>query len=207
MKGLHSKLLPALFYVHLLWTVLVSLDGLYGQIPIAVIQLEANGITEVEASALTDRLRNELFKIGSFEVLERSFMNEILAEQGFQQTGCTSDECLVEVGKLIGVRQMVGGSVTRVGDVISVSARLVDVESGKLLRVSDLDHEGELKDLLRTGMTRVAMEVSGIPIFEKQGEPAQTGFRYYFDRLISLFKDQTFLSFCSGALVLVLIFG
>ena len=43
-------------------------------------------------------------------------MEDILKEQGFQQTGCTSDECVVEVGKIIGVQQMVGGSISKVGN-------------------------------------------------------------------------------------------
>ncbi|MBL7137061.1 MAG: hypothetical protein ISS81_10825, partial [Candidatus Marinimicrobia bacterium] len=54
------------------------------QIPIAVIDFEANGISDGEARALTDRIRNELFRFKNFQVMERSFMEEILEEQGFQ---------------------------------------------------------------------------------------------------------------------------
>ena len=34
-------------------------------------------------------------------------MEQILVEQGFQQSGCTTNECMVEVGKLIGVENIV----------------------------------------------------------------------------------------------------
>jgi curli biogenesis system outer membrane secretion channel CsgG len=53
-----------------------------------------------ESITMTDRLRNELVNSGAFTVIERSKMDEILQEQGLQQTGCTSDECAVEIGKL-----------------------------------------------------------------------------------------------------------
>ena len=39
-------------------------------------------------------------------------MEQILVEQGFQQSGCTTNECMVEVGKLIGVEKIVSGSIS-----------------------------------------------------------------------------------------------
>ena len=53
-------------------------------IPIAILDFEANGISQTEAIALTDRLRNELFRLGEFEVVERGLMEAILQEQDFQ---------------------------------------------------------------------------------------------------------------------------
>ena len=130
-------------------------------IPIAVMDFDGRGISDIEAAALTDRLRNELFRLGAFEVVERGMMETILTEQDFQMTGCTSNECLVEVGRLLGARQIVGGSISKVGGTFTVSARLVDVETGKVLGVSDFDLRGELDDMLTQGMRQVAMMLSG----------------------------------------------
>lgn len=130
------------------------------QIPIAVIDFEANGISDGEARALTDRLRNELFRFKNFQVMERSFMEEILEEQGFQLSGCTSDECVVEVGRLIGVEQMLGGSISKIGNVFSVSARIVSVETGKILKVSSYDYKGDIGGLLTQGMHEVAAQLA-----------------------------------------------
>ena len=124
---------------------------------LAVTDFDGYGISQTEAIALTNRLRNELFRIGIFEVVERSMMEEILNEQGFQMTGCTSTECLVEVGRLLGAQNMVGGSISKVGTIFSVSARLVDTESGRLLAVSDYDLKGEIGDMLTVGMKQVAL--------------------------------------------------
>ena len=128
--------------------------------PIAVLDFDAFGISDMEAAALSNRLRNELFRLGRFNVVDRGMMENILEEQDFQQTGCTSNDCLVEVGKILGAQQMVGGSVSKVGDTFTVSARLVDVASGQLLAVSDFDLRGELDDLLTRGMGQVAAMLS-----------------------------------------------
>ncbi len=133
-----------------------------GQIPIAVVEFEGKNISQAEASILTDRLRNELFRTDAFQVLERELMEQILSEQNFQLSGCTSNECLIEIGRLVGVRQMLGGSIGRVGNVFTVSARVVDVSTGQLLHVADYDYKGEIGELLTTGMREVAVKLSDL---------------------------------------------
>ena len=82
----------------------------------AVSPLDAIGITKDEAKVLTSALRSELISTANFKVLERDKMNEILTEQGFQQTGvCNETSCLVEMGQLLGVTQMIAGSIGKVG--------------------------------------------------------------------------------------------
>ncbi len=131
------------------------------KMPIAVLDFQPFGISETEAIALTNRLRNELFRVGSFKVVERGMMESILEEQDFQLSGCTSDECLVEVGRLLGARQMVGGSISKVAGTFTVSARMVDVETGEVLSVSDYDLRGELDDMLTHGMRAVVATLVG----------------------------------------------
>ncbi len=130
-------------------------------VPIAILDFEANGISQTEVIALTDRLRNELFRLGEFEVVERGLMEDILLEQDFQLTGCTTNDCLVEVGRLIGARQVVGGRISMLGAMFTVSARVVDVETGKVLGVSDYDLRGGLEEMLTVGMKQVAEILSG----------------------------------------------
>ncbi|MBC8403191.1 MAG: PEGA domain-containing protein [Candidatus Marinimicrobia bacterium] len=90
-------------------------------------------------------------------------MQEILEEQGFQQSGCVTDECVVEVGQMLGAQQMVGGSIGRLGNVFTITARVIDVESGEIINVTTYDHEGDIGSLLKTGMRQVALD-----LFSKQ---------------------------------------
>ena len=127
---------------------------------IAVLDFDGKGVTNDEASALSDRLRLELFSTKRFTVIERAMMEQILVEQGFQQSGCTTNECIVEVGRLIGVEQIAGGSISKVGRTYSVSARIVSVETGKILKTATYDYRGEIDDLLVSGMRKIAVKLA-----------------------------------------------
>ncbi len=97
------------------------------KIPVAILDLEGRGISDLEAATLTDRLRSEMVTVGAFVVVERGQMEMLLEEQGFQQTGCTSAECAVEVGKLLGVQKMVTGSIGKLGELYTVDARMFEI--------------------------------------------------------------------------------
>lgn len=91
-------------YIHfLLFFMLLLTNTVSAQkTTLAIVDLEGIGISAPEAVALSNRLRNELIKLDVYSVVERGLMASILAEQDFQMTGCTSNECLVEAGQLIG---------------------------------------------------------------------------------------------------------
>ena len=126
---------------------------------IAVINFIGNNISDSETKALSDRLRIELFNTKHFSVVERGMMEEILAEQGLQQSGCTTNECIVEVGQLIGVNQIIGGSISKVGNTFSISTRIVNVETGSILHTTTYDYKGEIDELLTSGMKKVAIDL------------------------------------------------
>jgi curli biogenesis system outer membrane secretion channel CsgG len=78
---------------------------------IAVLDFDGDGVSQSETRTLTNRLRDEMFKTGVYIVLERGKMDEVLKEQGFQQVGCITSECAVQVGRMLGVQQMVAGRI------------------------------------------------------------------------------------------------
>ena len=124
---------------------------------IAVVDFNGNNISDGEVNALTDRLRAELFKTKHFKVIEREMMQEVLKEQGFQQSGCTTDKCMVRIGRLVGVEKIIGGSISKVGNVYSVSSRIVNVETGEVEKSEIYDHMGDIGQLLTNGMKQVAI--------------------------------------------------
>lgn len=148
-------------------TILLSFNYSDAQTYIAVLEFLGKNVPEAEASALTDRLRIELFRTKRFKVLERELMDRILKEQGFQLAECTSDECIIEMGQLIGVEQVVAGSVSRVGDVYSVAARIVSVETAEIERIATYDYEGKIGYLLKIGMEMIANELAKDDLVEE----------------------------------------
>ena len=143
-------------YLALIIFPLFSANLFSQQIVLAVIDFEGKGVTQIEASALTDKLRTEIINLGNVTLVERGEMDEILQEQGFQQTGCVSSECMVEVGLLLGATQIVGGSISRVGNTFSVSARIIDIETGKIINSANYDYSGVIDELLISGMRNIS---------------------------------------------------
>ena len=126
------------------------------------------GVTSNEAGTLTDRLRTELVKLGTYTVLERGQMNEILEEQGFNISGCTSSECAIEAGKLLGVQTMIAGDVGKVGEVITIDVRMFDVATGKIIKAIQEDHHGDVSGLLAV-MKIIARKAAGLKVEEESG--------------------------------------
>ncbi|MFA4838729.1 MAG: PEGA domain-containing protein [Candidatus Neomarinimicrobiota bacterium] len=132
------------------------------KIAVAILELDPNGISIPEGKALSDRLRIEVFNVGVFEVMEREKMTKILDEMQFQLSGCTTDECAVEIGRMIGVSKMIAGSVSKVSEFYTVSIRLIDVETGKIEATALEDVEGSLGFVLTKAIPSVAMQISGL---------------------------------------------
>ncbi|MEE9167492.1 MAG: DUF5683 domain-containing protein [Candidatus Neomarinimicrobiota bacterium] len=115
---------------------------------VAVVDFEGRGISQLEAQTLTDRFRSSIANTGGVRLVERRMMEEVLQEQGFQQTGCTSDECAVEVGQLLGVQQMFGGAIGKVGETFTIDARMISVETGESIRTRNVSYVGQVDGLI-----------------------------------------------------------
>jgi len=102
-------------------------------------------------------------------LIERSQMQEILKEQGFQQSGCTSDACAVEIGQLLGVRNMVIGTVGTAGSYTVVSVRALDVRTGEVAVYETIRTKGGIDKVLEEGVTRAARKLVG-GLFGEPGE-------------------------------------
>ena len=119
------------------------------KLKIAVIDLSSTGgLSPEESITLTNRLRSMIVRTEAFIVLERSKMEEILAEQGFQQTGCTSTECGVEMGRLLNVQKIISGSIGKIGNVYTIDMAFIDVQTAQIEKPFIQDHEGDIGGLL-----------------------------------------------------------
>ncbi|MFC2170564.1 PEGA domain-containing protein [Calditrichota bacterium] len=134
---------------------------------IAVLDLIiSESIPESYRSTLSDRLRLELHETASFNVIERNAMEDILKEQGFQLTDCSSDECAVEAGRLLGVERMVAGSIGRVGNTHTVILRVINVESGVIEDTKKRDCVCEIDDVMTVSLKVVARQLAGLEVDE-----------------------------------------
>lgn len=131
---------------------------------LAVLDFDAFGLSEPEVAALTNRLRTNMAQLGQYRIIERGMMEQVLLEQDFQLTGCISDECAVEVGQLLGAQFMLAGSIGTVGNTWTVEMRIIDVETGEVIRSASYDTQGIIDVVLTEGMGAAARRISGVEI-------------------------------------------
>ena len=123
---------------------------------IAVLDLDPIGVSQVEARGLSEKLNSHIAGIvqdpsmttDRYELIERSQIDRIFEQFEIQNFACSSDSCAVEFGKMLQADRIVIGSVSLLGETYSVTARIVDVESGRTIRSADRQHRGSIDDVL-----------------------------------------------------------
>ncbi|MBI4977105.1 MAG: hypothetical protein HZC28_06450 [Spirochaetes bacterium] len=91
-----------------------------------------SGVAASDAATINSMFNGELVLSKKFELLDRSQMDNMLKEAEFQQTGCTSSECAVQVGKMLNMQKMFFGTLSKLGNKYFILINLIDIESSKV---------------------------------------------------------------------------
>jgi len=132
---------------------------------IAILNLEGRGVSESETATLSDQLRGQLVNLNAFIVLDRGTMEDILKEQGLQQSGCTITECAVRVGRVLNVQKIVAGSIGKIGKTYAINISMIDVESSRIERSFNRNYQGEIDGLLEI-LQDIAREIAGRKLYK-----------------------------------------
>src|SRR6478672_4159233 len=141
-----------------------------------------NGNQDI-GQGVSDLLVDELVTDGSYRVIERKRLDAILAEQNFSQSerADPSAKTLAQVGKVLGVKYMIVGSITKfgteksnksfsgggfgskfgVGEVgtakgkasVAIAARIIDTTTAEVMAVAKGDGTSKRSGLLLGGGT------------------------------------------------------
>jgi TolB-like protein len=138
------------------------------KISLAVHDLQAEGVEQSEAKLISERLRAGLLNTGLYRVMERGQMDAVLKEQMFQQSGACSDQaCLVEMGQLLGVEQVLSGTVGKIGQTYTLAVRLIDVATGEILTALNSDCKCAIDEVMQTSTKDIVNQ-----LVRKSGAPA-----------------------------------
>lgn len=149
----------------ILWVVLIPLM-IFAQdkkISVAVLKFDAKGFDPAQIDVFVSRFRVALNATGKFNVLEREKIKEILAEQNLQQSEIAEgvgDN--VQIGKILGVREIITGDIGKVEDVYTVNVRRVSVETSEIVQTASADYEGKVSGLLKV-MEQLAYKLAEKP--------------------------------------------
>ena len=115
---------------------------------------------------VSDLLVKRLVQDGTYSVIERKALDKIMAEQNFSNSDRANPSSAAKIGKLLGVDAIIVGSITQFGNdtkntnvggaggglggfgiggfghkkskaIVTLDARLVDVDTGEILAVAD----------------------------------------------------------------------
>jgi TolB-like protein len=102
-------------------------------VKLAILSFEAKGGSAEVADVAMSSLSNALANFDYITLVERRQIETILKEQQFQLSGLTEDEG-VSVGKILKADVILLGNVGKLGSSVVLSAKLISVETGKVLK-------------------------------------------------------------------------
>ena len=89
-----------------IFVVMILTIGFAQDFDIAVKLLSETGISTLEIRYLNEAFISEIKEQTKFDVIERALMDEVLQEQNYNSE-CSTDECQVQIGRLLSVRKMI----------------------------------------------------------------------------------------------------
>lgn len=101
----------------------------------AVPDFKVNGLPFHLGPAVSEVIRTELATVPGLDlvVMNASHVRKATGEQRLGMSGLVDPETAAKVGKLVGARYVLVGSLNSLGGEITIESRLVDVETGVVL--------------------------------------------------------------------------
>jgi len=129
---------------------------------LAVYDLEATEAHKVVALILSEALRQELFKLKLFQLVNRENIVKVLEEMALQQAGLVNEKEAVKAGKGMAAQQIVLGRYGTLGKISVLQVKRLDLETQGDLGVGSLKCDVGREDALLQHMEELAKEIAGI---------------------------------------------
>lgn len=160
--------------------VIAGFGGLFAQqagsgpLRVAVVEFAIKGNVEIKDAGvvIADWLSSAVQRTGKYQVLERVLLSKVLEEQSIQLSGIVDQESSVKLGDLSGAQAVVTGSLVEWSGAYTLTARLVDVASGKVLGSASLRTAGA--STIPSRMSDVARVLAGELPQDALGKDDQT---------------------------------
>ena len=142
--------------------------------PVAtVMDFDTIELSSMEMKGIISRLSSVLFQMEIYEIIDISQRETILKELSFSLSGCVDDSCMLEVGKMLSAEYIVVGTISKIGNSIVLSAKMLETESGKIIETADGIYADI--DALLADLPAIAAKLAGLEenefIFAKENEP------------------------------------
>ena len=133
----------------------------YAKPTLAIMNFDSSGISEDVYNILYNKLWNDIDSIGVFIMVEQNQVYDVLEKYNYDRPECTTRACAIEIGRLVGVKNVITGSFAGSGDSSSVQAELIIVRSDSTQFSSAGQHVGKIDGLI-PHVQIAALQLSGM---------------------------------------------
>lgn len=127
----------------------------------------AHSIDQYDAKVVSQQLRAEIEKAGTYKTIPFSAISQRLAEQNLPEQ-CSDVQSAVIAGQILGSDYFAIGSLDKIGKSIAVSIQIVEVRSGRVVNTISEFYKGNFKKFRKNLIPIFALEISGIEVDEKK---------------------------------------
>ena len=148
-----ALLLSALTSVLLLGSAVPSHGADFKKTKIAVLDFQMQGDqanSKDMGKIVAEWLITGLVETGRFDVIERRLLEKLLEEQKLGVTGIIDANSAAQLGKILGVKTIVSGTVTSLEGYTEINARLINVDTASIMTAVKVQARsaGRLNDLV-----------------------------------------------------------
>lgn len=135
------------------------------QMRVSVLPIQTINVSDTSTLRILENdFRHFLAETGAFSVLSRDLMQAIFEEQKFQMSEqCMNETCIAEAGKVMGLSEIIAVTITEDGKLFTVSAKLVNVHTSKVIRVGSERRKGEFYSTGKRILRNLASVLAGSP--------------------------------------------
>ncbi len=108
----------------------------------------SDGIKSIEGALISERMVTKITERGIARVVDRALLDKVMEEQKLSTTGLVDPTTAVEVGRLLGARGILSGTVTDLGEKLEVHVRLLAIESGEVVASHKQDTRKTIKTFI-----------------------------------------------------------
>ena len=118
---------------------------------VAVLDLEGPDLTEGQRTAFSEVFRAGIAQSGEFELASSAEVAKMNPDAIQKSQGCTRDECATLIGEQLGLDRVISSTVAKIDENrYQVSAKILNVKDGTILKTASLSHEDRLTTLDQT---------------------------------------------------------
>jgi len=134
-----------------------------GRIRLAVYDLDSAKHLKIVALILSEALREELFRLGNFILVNRENMNQVVQEVKLGQTGLIDEKQAIQAGKALAANQIIIGRLASIGKSSLLQAKRIDTETHSTMAISSLKCKQGKEEVLLDRMKELAGKLVQAP--------------------------------------------